>query len=66
MAVALWGLVSNRVTWLAIPNRKVAGAVLAGSFVVMGLGGAMGPKQDEANVSNQGTPTRTTDDVLKF
>jgi hypothetical protein len=56
--VALWGLIRGHVTWASIPSRQMAGAVLAGSLVVMGVGTAMAP-EDEVQVAAGGTTTTT-------
>jgi hypothetical protein len=65
MGVALWGLVRGRVTWAAIASRRMAGAVLAGSFVVIGVGGAMSPEQDDLKVPTEGTTATTTAKVAE-
>lgn len=51
MGVAIAGLIRGRIRWARIGNRRIAGFVLLGGFLVAAAGGALSP-----------TPARTTAD----
>ena len=59
MGVSLWGVVRGRVTWASIGSRKMAGTVLAGSFAVMGFGGAVSPQPEPVTIPAEGTAPGT-------
>jgi len=51
MGVAIAGLIRGRIRWARIGNRRIAGFVFLGGFLVAAVGGALSP-----------TPARTTAD----
>lgn len=59
MGVAAWALVKGGLGWANIANRKVAGGVLAGAFVVFMVGGGISPKDEDKTVQ-AGTADETT------